>query len=141
MSGISVLRLVGACCVVASLSLSGGACLAGDHPTESSALQEINAPILALWRDPGSFFVVQTGYGNFYYIYDAAIPTVDGRGRVGLSDPGSRLFKAILASADGQPVRLRISMQSQPVIIGIGDVTCSLHPVAASESATPEFQQ
>ena len=138
MPGTSVLRRIGVFCVVASLCLSGGASLAGEQPGGRAAEQEITTPILALWRDPGSFFVVQTGYGNFYYTYDAAVPTADGRGWVVLSDPGGKLLQAILTSADGRPVRLRISRQSQPVVIGIGDVACSLRPVAAPEDAASE---
>lgn len=82
-------------------------------------------PIVALWREPGSFLVVQTPHGNFYYPFDTPVPARDGRGMLRLSDSGNALLKAIFQADDGMPVTLRISTAAEGMIVGLNGAQAS----------------
>jgi|GEM_PF-2267981 len=106
-----------------------------------AAVVRFDTPILAVWRDPNAFLVVQTDYGNFSYIYDALVPARDGGGMLALSDPGAALLRAIFANADGRPVSLYVSTQGDNLLVGLNDVLGDMHAVPPARTLSPERSQ
>ncbi|WP_300158137.1 hypothetical protein [Solidesulfovibrio sp.] len=94
----------------------------------------LHTPILALWRDPGAPFVVQTGHGNFVYLGDGTIPAAEGGGALRQNDPGGRLLRTVFFRADGMAVDLRVSTDPPGVLVGLGDVLAPLEPVPAGKA-------
>ncbi len=105
-------------------------------PIPATAGEDIvlHTPILALWRDPGAPFVVQTGHGNFVYLGDGTIPAGEGGGALRQNDPGGRLLRTVFFRADGMAVDLRVSTAPPGVLVGLGDVRAPLEPVPAGEA-------
>lgn len=104
---------------------------------ESSNATTHFTPILSVWRDQNSLLVLGTVYGNFYYIYNEQVKSIDGQTVYKQQDKENALLKAIFFHSNGTSIHLHISTIAKDILVGIDQVDAPLQQIPLTRPVEP----